>query len=91
MDAIEKKTAVNELIACLGGRAAVAKEIGIGYTAISNWCAWGFFPERHYRRLSRLSAAHGIEINDALFERPAVDGRHETSSEIETFPGGNAA
>ena len=41
-------TTVNEVIDALGGNAEAAEALGVGYTSVTNWRMFGYFPARTY-------------------------------------------
>ena len=64
-------TNMDRMVMELGGRTAVSSALGVGANMISVWKTRGAIPSRHVLTLTRLARSHGIELDDALFEKPA--------------------
>ena len=60
---------IDTAITSLGGQ-AIASELGVSLAAVVKMRQRGRFPAKHYFALSRLARSHGIELDDALFEKP---------------------
>jgi hypothetical protein len=62
-----KRATVAELIDMLGGSSKVAREFGIGPSAVSNWKRIGRFPSHSYFKLTEQLKRKGIEASPALW------------------------
>jgi len=62
----------HELIQALGGTASVAKLLGIGPSAVSNWKAAGRIPPRWYLRLAPEAHRLNVPLDAGVF---GEDGR----------------
>lgn len=58
------------LIAALGGTGAVAKLLGVGPSAVSNWKAANAIPSKWYLDLAREAKARKIAISPGAFMTP---------------------
>jgi hypothetical protein len=66
------RTAISDFVRRMGG--SIQLSVALNLTASSsvrNWSVRGAIPLRHHLALTRLAAAHGIELDDRLFEQPA--------------------
>ena len=62
-------TTVDEIVEALGGNQNVADLFGVLPTSVSNWKAFGGFPERLHLRLFQECQRRNITIDPAVFER----------------------
>lgn len=60
---------VKQVIDKLGGNREVAELLGVTPPAVSNWKAFGRFPERLHFRLYKICQDRGIELPESLFSR----------------------
>jgi len=58
---------VHELVECLGGDTAVAREFGISQPAVANWKQRGEIGSGWHLRLLAMAARRGQTINPAVF------------------------
>lgn len=52
---------VREIVRALGGPSAVAAELHLGVSAVSNWSKREAIPREHHLRLWRLAQERGID------------------------------
>lgn len=63
----KQRATVADLVRTLGGSSAVAREFGIGPSAVSNWIRIGRFPSHTYFKLAEQLKRQGIEASPALW------------------------
>lgn len=66
-------TDVESVVAAFGGTNAMAKEFGVLPSAVSNWKAQGYFPERMHYRLAKKAEARGLKLGETVFWAPNDD------------------
>lgn len=80
---------VHELVECLGGDTAVAREFGISQPAVANWKARGEIGSGWHLRLLAWAARIGKSVNPVVFgmneaEFAPLGARRPLASELAT-------
>lgn len=66
---------VDDLVEEFGGTGAVAQELGIGSSAVSNWRKAGAIPPRWYLPIAQLGRERNVMVPESLFRAQATDER----------------
>lgn len=73
---------VRAVVDALGGTGQAAATLGVGTSSVSNWLAWGHFPDRASTLVSvrDACAALGLAVDERLFGSPVVHHQPQPDS-----------